>query len=89
MPKKRRKLNKELEKDIENAKRKVELITAIINDIEEEEIQGEYRTAFNPVKYAYTFLTTLYDAEGFNESTKGGYDEYKLLLSKFEDEYEI
>ena len=37
VPKKRRKLNKEFEEQIENVKRYIELVTAKINDIDEEE----------------------------------------------------
>ncbi len=87
--KKRRKLSPELESEIAAAKRKVELITAIINDIDDEEIQGEYRTAFNPIKYAYTYVSTLYDSEGLTEGTQKGIEDYKANLNKFEDEYEI
>ena len=89
MPKKRRKLSKEMEKDISNAKRKVELISAIINDIRDEEIQGEYRLAFNAVKYAYTYLTTLYDAEGITNNSEESLLNYNKLLAKFEIEFEI
>ena len=60
MAKKRRKLSKELEGEISKACKKVELITAIINDIQEEDIQTEYRTAFDPVRNTYLLLTTLY-----------------------------
>ena len=89
MPRKRRKLNPEMEKDISAAKRKVELISAIINDIHDEEIQGEYRTAFDKVKYAYTYLSTLYDAEGFTEVSNAAFTTYNELLVNFESEFEI
>ena len=46
MPKKRRKLNKEMEAEMAAAKRKIELVTALINDIRDEDIQGEYLAAF-------------------------------------------
>ena len=49
MPKKRRKLSADMEKQIASAKRKVELVTAIIGDIEEEDIQGDYRLAFEKI----------------------------------------
>ena len=42
MPKKRRKLNKEMEAEMAAAKRKIELVGALINDIRDEDIQGEY-----------------------------------------------
>jgi len=89
MPKKRRKLSPELENAIASAKRKVELITAIINDIEEEDIQIEYKTAFQPAQNAYLYLTTLYDSVGLNEESEACHKIYLELLNKFESEYEI
>ena len=89
MPKKRRKLSKEMELKIASAKRRVELITAIIYDINDEDIQGEYRNAFNSVKYAYTYLTSLYDAEGITETSETALVEYQNLLETFEQEYEV
>ena len=49
MPKKRRKLNQDMEKEISSAKKTVELIVAKINDIDEEDIQVEYRQAFQKI----------------------------------------
>ncbi len=89
MAKRRRKLNKEMEQHIAQAKRKVELITAIINDIDEEDIQGEYRQAFEPAKSKYIFLSNLYDLEGFTEESQECLDTYNQLLNDFESEYEI
>ena len=89
MPKKRRKLSKELESEIAKACKKVELITAIINDIQEEDIQNEFRTAFDSVRNTYLLLTTLYDSRGITAETEELYSNYKKLLLKFEEEYEI
>ena len=89
MPKKRRKLSKELEAEISKASKKVELISAIINDIQEEDIQKEFQTAFDPVKNTYLLLTTLYDSRGITDETQQLSETYKNLLSKFEGEYEI
>ena len=89
MPKKRRKLSKELEGEISIAFKKVELITAIINDIQEEDIQNEFRTAFDSVRNTYLLLTTLYDSRGITEETEDLLKNYKILLQKFEEEYEI
>ena len=50
MPKKRRKLSKEMEADMAASKRKIELITALINDIREEDIQAEYLDALGKVR---------------------------------------
>ena len=89
MPKRRRKLSPEMEKDISTARRKVELITAIINDIEEEDIQGEYRMAFDKVRNSLLYLVSLYDQTGFNTDTQEGLNNYNQLIKDFESEYEI
>ncbi len=89
MPRKRRKLNADLEKEIAAAKRKVELITAIINDIEEEDIQGEYRIAFESVRNSVLLLSNMYDLTGFNDESEMEFSRYKQLITNFELEYEI
>ena len=89
MPKKRRKLSKEMELEISKASKKVELVTAIINDIQEEEIQNEFRTAFDTVRNTYLLLTTLYDSRGLTDETQELLINYKKYLMEFENEYEI
>ena len=89
MPKRRRKLSKELEKEIKHALKKVEFITAIINDIEDESIQGEYRTEFENVKNSLIILSVEYDTNGLTPSSEQAFRNYKELVSKFETEYEI
>ena len=89
MAKKRRKLSKELESDIAQAAKQVELITAQINDINEEDIQNEYRLAFDPIRNSYLLLATLYKTEGTTNQTEELNKTYKSLLIKFEEEYEI
>ena len=49
MAKKRRKLNKDFEKKIYSSKKNVELVLAKIYDINDEDIQNEYMSAFNGV----------------------------------------
>ena len=56
MPKKRRKLNKEMEAEMAAAKRKIELVGALINDIRDEDIQGEYLGAFTQIRSAVVNL---------------------------------
>ena len=80
MPKKRRKLNKEMEADMATAKRKIELISALINDIRDEEIQGEYLEAFGQVRSAVVNLVAKYTTDGFCEETEGLLALYKLSL---------
>ena len=58
MPKKRRKLNKDFEKKIYTSKKNVELVLAKIYDIDDEDIQKEYMSAFNPVSYTHLTLPT-------------------------------
>ena len=89
MAKRRRKLNPELEKNISLAKKQIELITAIIHDIDEEDIQEEYKSAFLPVMSAYMSLDQMYKDLGFNEDTTKLYELYISNLKSFKGEYEL
>ena len=89
MPKKRRKLNPELEKNISLAKKEVELITAKIHDIYEEDIQDEYKQAFIKVVSVYMALDQSYKKIGFNEQVLALYTDYNIKLESFKCEYEI
>ena len=89
MAKRRRKLSPELEKNISLAKKQIELITAIIHDIDEEDIQEEYKSAFLPVMGAYMSLDQLYNEVGFNEETNNLHELYLNNLDKFKSEYEL
>ena len=89
MAKKRRKLSPELEKNISLAKKQIELITAIIHDIDEDDIQEEYKSAFLPVMSTYLSLDQMYKELGFNEDTSNLYQLYLTNLDKFKNEYEL
>ena len=89
MAKKRRKLSPELEKNISLAKKQIELITAIIHDIDEEDIQEEYKSAFLPVMSTYMSLDQMYKQVGFNDQTTNIYQLYLSNLEKFKNEYEL
>ena len=89
MAKRRRKLSPELEKNISLAKKQIELITAIIHDIDEEDIQEEYKSAFLPVMGAYMSLEQKYKELGFNEETTNLHKLYLTNLEKFKNEYEL
>ena len=89
MPKRRRKLSPELEKKISLAKKQIELITAIIHDIDEDDIQEEYKSAFLPVMSSYMSLDQMYIDFGFNEDTENLYQHYLSNLEKFKSEYEL
>lgn len=89
MPKKRRKLNKEMEADMAAAKRKIELISALINDIRDEDIKGEYLEAFGQVRSAVVNLVAKYTTDGFCEETEGLLALYKGLIDQFEADYEL
>ena len=89
MPKKRRRLNKEMEADMAAAKRKIELISALINDIRDEDIQGEYLEAFGQVRSAVVNLVAKYTTDGFCEETEGLLALYKGLIDQFEADYEL
>ena len=56
MAKKRRKLNKDFERKIYSSKKNVELVLAKIYDIDDEDIQKEYMSAFNKVVSLYDDL---------------------------------
>ena len=89
MAKKRRKLNKDFEKKIYSSKKNVELVLAKIFDIDDEDIQKEYVTAFNEVVDLYDQLNEDYENEGFNEKSDELLKNYKVALNLFESEFEI
>ena len=89
MPKKRRKLNKDFEKKIYTSKKNVELVLAKIYDINDEDIQKEYMTAFNGVVYLYDELKEDYEQQGFNDNSEVLLTNYKNAFNLFESEFEI
>ena len=89
MPKKRRKLNKDFEKEIYTSKKNVELVLAKIYDIDDEDIQKEYMSAFNEVVYTYDQLKNDYELIGFNDNSKNLIASYNKAFSLFEAEFEI
>ena len=89
MPKKRRKLNKDFEKKIYTSKKNVELVLAKIYDIDDEDIQNEYMSAFNEVVNIYEQLKTDYELTGFNDNSENLIAVYNKAFSLFESEFEI
>ena len=89
MAKKRRKLNKEFEKKIYSSKKNVELVLAKIYDINDEDIQKEYMSAFNKVVNTYDQLKNDYEVIGFHENSENLIFEYNKAFSLFESEFEI
>ena len=89
MAKKRRKLDKNFEKIIYSAKKKIELILAKIYDINDEDIQKEYMSGFKEVIYFYDVLKNDYELLGFNEKSDELNNNYQEAITKFESEYEI
>ena len=89
MIKKRRKLNKDFEKKIYSSKKNVELVLAKIYDINDEDIQKEYISAFNGVVYLYDKLKEHYNQKGFNDDSEELFTNYKNAFSLFESEFEI
>jgi len=89
MAKKRRKLNKEFEKKIYSSKKNVELVLAKIYDIDDEDIQKEYLSAFNGVVSLYDQLNEDYELLGFNENSEDRLMKYKNAFNIFESEFEI
>ena len=89
MVKKRRKLNKDFEKKIYSSKKDVELVLAKIYDIDDEEIQKEYMSAFNIVVNFYDQLKNDYESTGFNDNSESLIGNYNKAFKTFESEYEI
>ena len=89
MPKKRRKLNKDFEKKIYSSKKNVELVLAKIYDIDDEDIQKEYMSAFNGVVSLYDQLKEDYEHRGFNDNSDELLKNYKNAFNIFESEFEI
>ena len=89
MPKKRRKLNKDFEKKIYSSKKNVELVLAKIYDIDDEDIQKEYISAFNVVVSLYDQLKEDYEKVGFNDNSEEVLKNYKNAYKLFETEFEI
>ena len=89
MEKKRRKLNKDFEKKIYSSKKNVELVLAKIYDIDDEDIQKEYMSAFKGIVYLYDELKDNYEKQGFNDSSEELLSVYKNAFNLFESEYEI
>ena len=89
MQKKRRKLNKTFERNIVSSKKNIELIMAKIFDIDDEEIQKEYMTAFAFVISLFESLKKDYEFLGFNEKSEDLMRTFKDAFAKFEFEHEI
>ena len=89
MQKKRRKLNKDFERKIYSSKKNVELVLAKIYDIDDEDIQKEYMTAFNEVVNLYDQLNEDYEQKGFNDKSDELLQNYKISFNLFESEFEI
>ena len=89
MAKKRRKLNKDFEKKIYSSKKIVELVLAKIYDIDDEDIQKEYISAFNAVVFIYDQLKEDYEQKGFNDNSEEILKNYEKAFNLFESEFEI
>ena len=89
MAKKRRKLNKDFEKEIYSSKKNVELVLAKIYDIDDEEIQKEYMSAFNEVVYLYEKLKADYELVGFHDNSQNLFLKYENAFNLFKSEFEI
>ena len=89
MAKKRRKLNKDFERKIYSSKKNVEPVLAKIYDIDDEDIQKEYMSAFNKVVYLYDQLKEDYEQQGFHHDSEELLLKYKHAFNLFESEFEI
>ena len=89
MAKKRRKLNKDFERKIYSSKKNVELVLAKIYDINDENIQKEYMSAFNGIVLLYDELRASYEELGFNDNSELLLTKYINAFNIFESEFEI
>ena len=89
MAKKRRKLNKDFERKIYSSKKNVELVLAKIYDIDDEDIQKEYMSAFNGVVNLYDELKGDYEQQGYNNFSEKFLSNYIEAFNLFESEFEI
>jgi len=78
-----------LRKKYIHQKKNVELVLAKIYDIDDEDIQKEYMSAFNKVVYLYDELKEDYDREGFSDNSEELLASYKNAFNLFESEFEI
>ena len=70
-------------------KKNVELVLAKIYDIDDEDIQKEYMSAFNKVVYLYDELKKDYEFLGFTDNSEELLKSYKNAFNLFESEFEI
>ena len=70
-------------------KKNVELVLAKIYDIDDEDIQKEYMSAFNNVVYLYDELKEDYEQLGFNDNSEELLTNYNNAFNLFESEFEI
>jgi len=70
-------------------KKNVELVLAKIYDIDDEDIQKEYMSAFNKVVYLYEELKEDYERQGFSDNSEEILTSYKNAFNLFESEFEI
>ena len=70
-------------------KKNVELVLAKIYDIDDEDIQKEYMSAFNKVVYLYDELKEDYERQGFSDNSEELLTNYKNAFTIFESEFEI
>ena len=74
---------------IYSSKKNVELVLAKIYDIDDEDIQNEYMSAFNLVVNLYDELKQDYEQLGFNENSEDFLSNYINAFELFESEFEI
>jgi len=65
------------------------LVLAKIYDIDDEDIQKEYMSAFKAVVYLYDQLKYDYDEKGFNDNSEEFLNNYTYSFNRFESEFEI
>ncbi|WP_269622972.1 hypothetical protein [Prochlorococcus marinus] len=89
MPKRRRKLSKSYESLITKSLKDIELITAKIHDIDDDDIRLEYAIAFSTVKKLLDQIHIKYKEIGYDTDSDDLFTTYLNSLESFKSEYEI
>ena len=67
----------------------MELVLAKIYDIDDEDIQNEYMSAFKGVVYLYDEIKEDYDQQGYSDNSEELLKNYENAFNLFESEFEI
>ncbi len=78
-----------MEKQISIILQQIELNTALINDIDDEELLGDYLQAFTPIKVTALTLDSEYKLHGISDLAQKLLNQYNEQIKHFNEEYEL